>query len=139
VPSRKDPAGFKTFAELLPAVRGHHLGDGLPPRAYRLYQPRSCRYRPSSYFFFALPRTCFYAKRALKRSNCGGLLRCDPYHGSGLPCGGNVPLEHVMEVQMLRTIKVMLVATMLVPGLASLSLGTVTTAQAYPASPVDPE
>jgi hypothetical protein len=44
-----------------------------------------------------------------------------------------------MEVKMPRTIKVLLVAMMLVLGFASLSLGTITPAQAFPAGPVDPE
>jgi hypothetical protein len=44
-----------------------------------------------------------------------------------------------MEAKMLRSIRVVLVAAMLVLGFASLSLGTVAPAQAFPASPVDPE
>jgi hypothetical protein len=44
-----------------------------------------------------------------------------------------------MEVKMLRAIKVVLVAWMLVFGFASFSLATITPAQAYPAGPVDPE
>jgi hypothetical protein len=42
-----------------------------------------------------------------------------------------------MEVKMLRAIKVLLVASMLVLGFASLNFGTITPAKAYPNGPCD--
>jgi hypothetical protein len=44
-----------------------------------------------------------------------------------------------MEVQMVRTIKVVLVAAAVVIGFAGLSLGVVPPTQAFPFAPVDPE
>jgi hypothetical protein len=72
-------------------------------------------------------------------NRCDGLSRCDPNTARGLPCGGNVTVEQVMEVKMFRAIKVLLVAVMLVLGFASFSLGTISPAQALPTGPVDPE
>jgi hypothetical protein len=44
-----------------------------------------------------------------------------------------------MEVQMVRAIKVALVAAVVVVGFAGLSLGIVPPTQAFPFGPVDPE
>jgi hypothetical protein len=55
----------------------------------------------------------------------------------GCPCGGNLPVEQVMEVKMSHAIKVLLVAVIQVFGFASLSSGTITSAHAYPTGPVD--
>jgi hypothetical protein len=71
------------------------------------------------------------------RPRCDGLSRCDPHHRSGSAYGGNLSVKQVMEVKMLRAIKVALVAGMLVFGFASFGFATITPAHAFPSSPID--